>query len=231
MSTVFTDSRAARAPDQVAAICSLVDLTPPASVLDLACGVGRHALAFAARGFDVTGVDITAPYLDEAARRASEASLDIEFVAADMYRYVRPGAFDLIVSMFSSIGYAEDDDADRRLLANARQSLRPEGAVVIDTVGKELVSKIAERRWSEQDGELMLGEARVVDDWSWLEDRVTRIRDGQRTDLVFRYRLYSAVELRAVAQAAGFARIAIYGGLDGRPYDRRAERLVMVARP
>lgn len=31
-------------------------LQPPASVLDLACGAGRHALAFARHGYVVTGV-------------------------------------------------------------------------------------------------------------------------------------------------------------------------------
>ena len=29
-------------------------------VLDLACGFGRHSLELAGRGFDVTGIDITA---------------------------------------------------------------------------------------------------------------------------------------------------------------------------
>jgi SAM-dependent methyltransferase len=200
--TVFTPERQARAPAQVDAICSLVGLAPPASVLDLACGVGRHAVVFAQRGYDVTGVDITEPFLDAAARRAAAADLQVEFVHADMYDFIRPNTFDLIVSMFSSIGYAEADDADRRLLENARRSLRPDGAIVVDMIGKELIGRTPERRWTRQDDEVILGESRIVDGWRWLEEHVTRIKDGGCTEVVFRYRLYSAAELRALAEAA-----------------------------
>jgi SAM-dependent methyltransferase len=229
--TVFTPRRQARAPAQVDAICSLVGLAPPASVLDLACGVGRHAIVFAQFGYDVTGVDITAPYLDTAARRAAAADLQIELVHADMYDFVRPHAFGLIISMFSSIGYAEADDADRRLLENARRSLRPDGAIIVDTIGKELVGRTPARNWTRRDDEIILGEAQIVDGWRWLDDRVTRIRDGRCTELVFRYRLYSAAELRALAEAAGLTHAAIYGSLRGRPYDRHASRLILLAHP
>jgi SAM-dependent methyltransferase len=155
----------------------------------------------------------------------------VEFVHADMYDFVRPNTFDLIVSIFSSIGYAEADDADRRLLENARRSLRPDGAIVVDMIGKELIGRTPERRWTRQDDEVILGEARIVDGWRWLEEHVTRIKYGRCTELVFRYRLYSAAELRALAEAAGFTRAAIYGSLRGRPYDRHASRLILLARP
>ena len=34
-----------------------VDLKPPADILDLACGTGRHSILFAENGYDVTAVD------------------------------------------------------------------------------------------------------------------------------------------------------------------------------
>ncbi|MFI7139724.1 hypothetical protein ACIBQ5_18750 [Streptomyces massasporeus] len=41
--------------------------------------------------------------------------------------------------------------------------------------------------------------------------------------------VYSAVELRCMAQEAGFGRVEVFGGLDGRRYDENAERLVLRA--
>ena len=46
-------------------------------VLDLACGVGRHSLIFAKRGFKVTGLDYSRPYLREARKIARRAAPDM----------------------------------------------------------------------------------------------------------------------------------------------------------
>jgi 2-polyprenyl-3-methyl-5-hydroxy-6-metoxy-1,4-benzoquinol methylase len=48
---------------------------PSRRVLDLACGVGRHAIGLARLGFEVTGVDVSQYALDRAARAASEAGV------------------------------------------------------------------------------------------------------------------------------------------------------------
>src|SRR4051812_5982293 len=84
-STIFTSAREARVPEQVAGICALTGVRPPAAVLDLACGVGRHAVVLATLGFSVTGVDLTPSFLEEAARRVSEAGVRLDLVCADMY--------------------------------------------------------------------------------------------------------------------------------------------------
>ncbi|MCX8013376.1 MAG: class I SAM-dependent methyltransferase, partial [Rectinema sp.] len=69
---MFDENRWMLAEPEVDSICALTGIEPPAQVLDLCCGTGRHSLAFARKGFAVTGVDITASYL-EAARESAQA--------------------------------------------------------------------------------------------------------------------------------------------------------------
>jgi len=64
---MFDETRWMLAESEVDSIIAHTHLSPPAKVLDLCCGTGRHSLAFARRGFTVTGVDITRSYLDAAA--------------------------------------------------------------------------------------------------------------------------------------------------------------------
>ena len=66
---LFTEQRWEYAPREVGAMVSLLGLSPGARVLDMCCGVGRHSLEFARRGFRVTGVDRTGTYLDENGQR------------------------------------------------------------------------------------------------------------------------------------------------------------------
>ena len=73
-------------------ILTLVHPPPGAAVLDLCCGPGRHSLEFARRGFQVTGVDRTARYLDTARAAATREGLTVEFVQEDMRHFHRPEA-------------------------------------------------------------------------------------------------------------------------------------------
>jgi len=68
--TLFTQRRWEDAPAEVEQVVSLLGIESGAHVLDLCCGVGRHSLELARRGFQVTGVDRTRPYLDRASRQA-----------------------------------------------------------------------------------------------------------------------------------------------------------------
>jgi SAM-dependent methyltransferase len=52
--------------------------------LDLGCGRGAHAIQLAARGWEVTGVDVVPRALEQARQRATEAGQKVTFVAGDV---------------------------------------------------------------------------------------------------------------------------------------------------
>jgi SAM-dependent methyltransferase len=203
----------------------------PPAVLDLACGIGRHSVELARRGFRVTGVDRTRLYLQRAIRQAREETLDIEFVREDMRRFRRPGAFEAAINLFTSFGYFPDPADDRSVAENVHASLKPGGAFVLDLMGKEVLARIfRERDWHREEGFVVMEERWVRQSWSWIESRWTILRAGRRTEIDLSHRLYSAVELEGLLLAVGFGSVEIYGDLDGRPYDQNARRLVAVAR-
>lgn len=223
--------RTASAPEEVANLVSLVRTHLPASVLDLGCGIGRHAIELARRGFEVTGVDRTRDFLAEARRSASSQALDVEFVEADMRRFRRPDTFDLVVNLLTSFGYFEDPADDARVVRNVHESLREGGAAVFDMMGKEVLASIFEpREWRERDGDLWLYERRVTNAWSWLENRWVLIRDGHREEFALGHRLYAATEFTDLLESCGFTETKVYGDLEGEAYDHEASRMVVVAR-
>lgn len=210
---------------------ALLGIEAGQAVLDLGCGPGRYALPLAGLGYAVTGVDRTAEYIGEARARSKTAGLDVELVQADMREFSRPEAFDAAISMLTSFGYFEDPDDDVRVLRNVLHSLKPGGILLIDTMGKEILGRIFQARdWKRVGDEVWLFERRPVRAWSWMENTWIRIRDGVTEEYEIGHRLFSAVELAGVAQAAGFAETAAYGDLDGAPYDEQASRLVLLAR-
>ena len=229
---MFSDRQWEIAPEEVSAVVSLLGIEPGAAVLDLPCGVGRHSLELARRGYRVTGVDRTAAYLETARDKAAADNLELELVQADMREFARPEAFDAAINLYTSFGYFEELAQDRQVLQNFYQSLRPGGTLVMDMMGKEVLARIfLPCDWRElPDGTLFLQERRVSRDWTWMNNRWILVKNGQRKEFTVSHRIYDGAGLRAMLLEAGFEVVVLHGALMGSPYDTEARRLVAVAR-
>jgi len=228
---MFDPRRLALTVGEVEQMIALLDLKSGAAVLDLCCGIGRHSVEFARRGFKVTGVDLTKPYLDQARASASEENLKIEFVQSDMREFSRPAAFGAAINFFTAFGYFENPADDARVARNLLDSLKPGGRLIVDLNSKEiLAAKFRERDWSRRDdGTIVLEERRVLDGWKRLENRWILIRGNERRESMLSLRLYSGAELESLLRAVGFREVSLYGSLSAMPYDQKAERLIAVA--
>jgi 2-polyprenyl-3-methyl-5-hydroxy-6-metoxy-1,4-benzoquinol methylase len=135
-SILFNRKRIADTPAQVDHIIKLLQIEDGAKILDLCCGIGRHSLEFARRGFQVTGVDRTQSYLDKARQQAKTENLNIEFIKEDMRKFCRDDTFDVVINMFTSFGYFEDSEDDRQVVENIFRSLKSGGKFLIEIMGK-----------------------------------------------------------------------------------------------
>jgi len=228
--TLFGPKRWEDAPKEVDELILLLGIKPGSTILDLCCGKGRHSLELARRGFRVTGVDKTAAYLQEARKRAETEELRIEFIKEDMRKFSRNDAFDVVINMFTSLGYFEDLADDKRVLANMYRSLRKGGTLMIDVMGKEILARIfRERDWQEQNGSFVLQERKICRSWSWIENRWILLKEGKQYEALISHRLYSAEELSGLLTDSGFSCVNIYGDLTGAEYGHNAKRLIAVA--
>lgn len=97
----------------------------PGQALDIACGSGRNAVFLAARGFQVTAVDISPIGLEQAARRAREKSLSISWQQADLESLPLPQTtYDLILN----INYLQ-----RSLVPQIKSALKAGGFIIFET--------------------------------------------------------------------------------------------------
>jgi SAM-dependent methyltransferase len=82
---MFPDERFDAADAQVESIVTLANVHGGGAVLDLCCGPGRHTVAFAHKGFHVTGVDLSSFLLVKARERSRAFNVDVEWVHEDTH--------------------------------------------------------------------------------------------------------------------------------------------------
>lgn len=202
------------------------------AILDAGCGPGRIAVELALRGARVTGVDLIRPFLNAALESAQDEGVELDLEQADLRSYVRPGAFDAAVSLYTSFGYCDTIEEDMQILKNIAVSLKKGGWFILEMTGREIaVRDFTEGEWFERGGFTVLTEFSVEGAWEGLRSRWMLIDEtGRKIDHVFVQRLYSAVELKRLMMASGFSSVEVYGDFDFSPYNEKARTMVLVAR-
>jgi len=228
---MFSAERFASASDEVGRIMALTQCHQ-GSVLDLCCGPGRHAVEFARRGFQVTGVDRSPFLLARAREHALATGAAVEWVMEDMRSFVRPAGFNLACSLFTSFGYFEDEKDDLKVLQNLNQSLDSAGVLVIETLGKERLARVWQSALCTQlaDGSLLVQRPQLRNDCCRVLSEWILIKDGKTRTAAFEHTVYSGRELKDRLLLCGFQEVQLFGDLLGSPYSLEAARLVAVAR-
>lgn len=225
------ESNEAQASTEVDAIEKVLHLRKGARVLDLACGGGRHSVELARRGYRVTGFDLSEDLLKAARSAAREAHQDIHLVQGDMRELPYRAEFDAVINMFSSFGYFDSIEDDRRVLAGIAKALKVRGKFLMDRFNREaLAYELPQQGWRVgEDGSVILQE----DTFDALRGRydtrqIVIDRDGTR-EHVGSVRAYTLPELKELFDGAGLPIHRVLGGLDLSPYRARSRRLVLYA--
>ncbi len=202
-----------------------------ARILDVPCGLGRHALELARRGYRVTGVDISEESLAAARASAAAEGLAIEWVHGDMRRLPRKrAAFDGAFCFGNSFGYLEYADTERFLKSVAR-ALRPGGRFVVETgmAAESVLPRLVERESFQVDDVRMTVESRYRAEDGCVEEEITFERGDTVEVRPSVHWVYTAAEIRRMLARAGFSVLALYGSLDLAPFTVGAHELFVVA--
>jgi SAM-dependent methyltransferase len=216
---------------------------PGGSILDLACGIGRHSVLLAEEGYRVVGVDLSPTFIARAEESAAERGVDdrVEFRVGDMREIGMllgdlRGEFNAVVNLFTSMGFW-DEGTDREILRQLLDLSAPGGVLVVDIVNRDwLVRNFRARdfyRW--EDGRVQLAvrrldleSSRMFNVWEWYREV-----DG---DLVHQetievdHRVYTLHELKRLAEESRWNYQTCYGGFDLEPLTFDSIRMMLVAR-
>jgi SAM-dependent methyltransferase len=211
-------------------LTKVLRLPAGASVLDLACGGGRHTLELAGRGHRMTGVDVSPEFLAVARSRAGERQLPISWEQRDIRDRVWEGAFDAAYCMGNSLGGLDDAGLAAFFQAVAR-ALKPAGRFVVETgtVAESLLPSLKERFWVPVGDILFLVQNRYDHVRGRLDMEFTFVRDGRLEKKAGFQMVHTYREFCRLVEDAGFHELEGFGSPAPEPFRLGAHRLLLAA--
>jgi len=188
----------------VAFIEQSLRLPPGARILDLACGNGVHAVELAARGYQLTGLDLSTTLLDMARSYNGRRNQAVNFVQADMRQLELDASFVGIYCWGASFGYFEDA-ANVNVIDRVVRALKPGGRFLIDLTNRDFVApRSPSTAWFEKPGCVCMDEVR----YDFLSSRLFAKRmvifeSGRAREIEYSVRLYTVNELGILLESRG----------------------------
>ena len=201
-------------------------------LLDLGCGMGRHAVSLAKLGHEVVGIDLSERSISNAkeAHRKYEA---LSFVRADMRSlidHVEKDSFDGILLLFTSFGYFEQDEDHQKVLKQIHQALRTGGHFLLDYFNVEAVqAKLTPHEFVERDGWSFEINRRIEN--GWVEKSIGyKNEQGFSKHALERVRSFSPDDLKSMCESIGFHDVELFGNYQLEGLLANSPRCILVAR-
>ena len=199
--TTFSAHRDERETEREAAFLARVLPPPPARILDVPCGFGRHARGLAALGYAVTGVELDERVVAEARRRRSRGAID--YHEGDMRDLsALPRDFDGVICMWASFGYFDSATNDA-VLRGMGDRLRRGGRLVLDVYNPDFMEA---HQGTIEFERVPVTETKTLRDGRL---RVELAYEGGPVEDVFEWELYRPEDLDALAAKHGLTRVLV----------------------
>ncbi len=224
-----------------------------AHLLDVPCGNGRLSFEVAKRGYQVTGIDISRKFIEEAQESidrvrtgppataggsdlavGTNSTARINFILGDMRSIGAESIYDGAFCFGNSFGFMPYADMEKFLLGVAR-ALKARGRFVVNTgMAAESVLPHFEEQSCHEIGDIIttIKERYNVEE-SCIDSEYIFERNGQKESRFAKHWIYTTAEIQRMLERAGFKIIELYGSLKCEPFKLGKQELFVVseARP
>ena len=192
----------------------VLNLKPGDRVLDLGSGLGGLPIELARKGYEVTGLEWSKVYIEEARQRARRANVEVRFLPGDMIHMEFDGEFDAVTLMRNTFGiFSHEDNLSTRI--GIRKALKKGGQALLGTQNEKGLPGNLEKGWDfENEGQRLVltrGTRDTRNARFGFEVIYVDLRTGERHRLPYSWRLYLLPELKLIFEEIGLALLGVYG--------------------
>ena len=194
------------------------------TILDLACGKGRHAKYLYKQGFDVTGVDLSEESIAFAKQYEKPG---LHFEVHDMC-LPYPKKFDAVFNLFTSFGYFQKEEDNLRTIQSIKAELKPHGSAVIDFLNVDLAIKNLVPKEKKKIGDIVFHIEKYVED-GYIIKNIDFEDEGKDYHFVERVKSLTLEDFQKYFAEANVHLKNVFGDYHLNDFDKNtSERLILI---
>ncbi len=207
-------------------LLELLELPPDSDLLDLACGRGRHAVYLSTKGYQVTGIDLSA---DSIAHARTFSHDRLQFYVHDMRKPFGKKQYSCVLNLFTSFGYFGSGIENQNIINWITQALQPGGKLVIDFLNTGTISTNQESYQVKEVAGVQFELRKRVEANCLIKD-IHLIDKGIHCSFQERVQLLTLPDFETYFRKAGLHLLHVLGDYNLTPYqEERSPRLILIA--
>lgn len=215
------------AQDFIEQLLDYLMLPEGSTVLDLACGKGRHAKFLYEHGLSVTGIDLSVNSIEEAKKMEND---DLSFEVGDMRNFSLKRQFDVVFNLFTSFGYFESKSENKQVLRRIGKHLKPGGRLVIDFLNVDFVEQQLPDVVNKKLDGITFNIEKDIEEGTIVK-RIRFNDSGRDYEFFERVQALSLTDFKEMLTETGFEIIDTFGDYNLNPFrEDTSERLIIIAR-
>jgi cyclopropane fatty-acyl-phospholipid synthase-like methyltransferase len=212
--------------DECAMIERVLQPTPRGRLLDVPCGPGRHLTKLAAKGYQMTGVDISEEALGKVRESLDKEGLLASLYCADMIELPQSEPMDAAYCLGNSFGYFDREQTLLFLSSLSRNLKRKAGFLLNTSIAAEsILTAIDEKNWLEIDNILFLVENEYDAAQSRLDSHFIFVKAGKTERKSASHYIFTTSQIHKMLRDAGFHVKAMFSSTGLEPYEVGSDEL------
>lgn len=202
-----------------------LQLSKDAKIIDLACGKGRHSVFLQQLGYEVLGVDLSEESIEHnkqfetSSTESPKLTFEVHDMRNELYPNVSSEKVNAVFNLFTSFGYFDDDEDDRKVFSSVKNVLQNDGIFVLDFLNEKFVKNtLVDETTVTKDGIDFLIKKRIEENHVikdiFFEDK------GESFHYFEKVKLHTLEEIKNIAESFGFEAVKIWGNYQLEDFER-----------
>lgn len=184
-----------------------LQLPKNSKIIDLACGKGRHSIFLNQLGYHVLGLDLSE---ESIAHNKIFENETLKFEVHDMRNEIEGDKVAAVFNLFTSFGYFEDADDDRKVFSSVYEILNTEGYFVLDFLNEKFVKNNLIPETTIEKEHIRFEITKKIQE-GWVIKDIRFSDNGEDFHFFEKVRLHTLEEIESLAISQGFEKIKVFG--------------------
>lgn len=184
-----------------------LQLPEKSRIIDLACGKGRHSVFLNKLGYQVLGLDLSQQSIEHDHQFENE---NLMFQVHDMRNPIDAEPVDAIFNLFTSFGYFDDEQDDKKVFDSVSNGLKSDGYFVLDYLNEEYVKNTLVPETVVHRQGIDFNITKRIEGRHVIKD-IKFDHEGQSFHFFEKVKLHTLDAIKEYAENSGFERVKIWG--------------------